>query len=179
MSVSIPSDPVFSKNQPITANKILRPTVTETPAILHPLSLSVSNWKSILEVNRGQKLSNLWNEFLGYEVNKETSSWAENNSQGEKDTEQVNQVLRHVRVYPFGPVFQCWNIISYETKITLQLDLMIHYIWRHETNLFPTENQKRKAMYNTEITSPFNVVESADDDGLCPPKTSHSNGSYH
>ena len=49
----------------------------------------------------------------------------------------------------------------------------------HETNLFPTENQKRKAMYNTEITSPFNVVESADDDGLCPPKISHSNGSNH
>ena len=53
---------------------------------------------------------------------------------------------------------------------------MTHNI-RHETNLFPTENQKRKAMYNTEITSPFNIVESADDDGLCPPKTSHSNGS--
>ena len=32
-------------------------------------------------------------------------------------------------------------------------------------------------MYNTVITSPFNVVESADDDGLCPPKISHLNES--
>ena len=45
------------------------------------------------------------------------------------------------------------------------------------TNLFPTENQKRKAMYRTDIASPFNVVESADDDGLCPPKISHLSGS--
>ena len=42
--------------------------------------------------------------------------------------------------------------------------------WCQYANLFPTENQNKNAIYKTEMTSPFNVVESLDAEGLCPPK---------